>query len=248
VIYGLYHSAAGMLTTEYAQEVTANNIANADTHGFKRAIATFAEREPAALKGLKSGVSDHSLASLSGGLFLGRTFTDYRPGPLEQSDQPTDVALEGRGFFMVRQDGETLLTRDGRFIKDAQGLLRSATDGAAVLNPNGAPIRLPRFGGELTIDTDGRIFQDGALVSQLAVTDVRDVDALQPVGSGRYRFNPEDEIAPVGRMRQHYVERSGVEPIKEMVNMIENARAYQMNARLLSLQDQTLGRLISVVT
>ncbi|MBK9120353.1 MAG: hypothetical protein IPM18_12245 [Phycisphaerales bacterium] len=72
MIFGLYHSAAGMMTTEYRQSVLANNLANAETVGFKRDVATFAERLPATLAGLQQGASAVDLEGLSGGCGLVR--------------------------------------------------------------------------------------------------------------------------------------------------------------------------------
>src|SRR3989442_9991693 len=80
VIYGLYQSAAGMMTSEYAQSVLANNLANADTVGFKRDVAVFAERLRADQAGRRDGPTAEGLGSLSGGTWLGRTDVDFSEG------------------------------------------------------------------------------------------------------------------------------------------------------------------------
>ena len=77
MIYGVYQSAAGMMANQYRQDVIANNIANADTVGFKRELATFAERPPESVSGPRIGPSDPNLAGLTGGLLLARTETDF---------------------------------------------------------------------------------------------------------------------------------------------------------------------------
>jgi flagellar basal-body rod protein FlgF len=247
MIYGLYHSAAGMMTQEYRENVIANNLANADTVGFKQEVATFAERNTASEAGERQGPSAPDLQSLSGGLWLGRTQTDFSQAGLTQTDNSTDVALDGPGFFAVEANGHTLYTRDGRLMKDADGFLRSAADGAPVLNAVGTPIIMNPRGGQPTFDEDGRIWQDGGLVGQLQIVDFADERVLRHAGNGRFDAGGAETIPSLARVQPGYVERSGVEPVRELVNMIETSRAYQLNAQMLSLQDQSAGRLISVL-
>ena len=247
MIYGLYQSAAGMMTLEYRQSVIANNLANADTVGFKQEVAVFAEREPESVTGDRSGPSAQDLQALTGGMWLGNTYTDYRQGSLQETGNQCDVALDGPGFLVVEVDGEPQYTRDGRFIKDAEGQLRAATDGAPVLNAAGVPIQVNRYGGDVTFDEFGRVLQDGQPVGQLAVVDFADRSELRHAGNGRFDAGDAETIDSPARVLPGYVERSGVEPLKELVSMIETSRAYEINARMLSLQDQSVGRLINTI-
>ncbi len=247
MIYGLYHSAAGMLTSEYRQAVLANNLANADTVGFKRDVATFAERLPAQQAGERAGPSAVDLAGLSGGLWLGRTFTDYSEATKVRTDSPYDVALDGPGFLVVEVDGQRLYTRDGRMTKSPDGLLVAATDGAPVLGQGGAPIRLNPYGGEPSIDTQGRVTQDGGIVGELELVDFGDYGALHKVGAARFA-GPSERMLPAPVLVQSgYVEASGVQPLAELVNMMETSHAYQLNARMVSLHDDSVGKLINVL-
>ena len=248
MIYGLYNSAAGMLTSEYRQGVIANNLANAETTGFKPDYAVIAERVPAAQAGVRHGPSAADLAGLSGGTWLGPTQTSFAPGTLEHTGQDTDVALDGSGFLTVEKDGKTYLTRDGRFIRDAQGFVKSATDGAQVLDAGGGPLRVNPLGGKLQIDSDGNVRQDGHMVGRLGLTDVQNDARLQKVAGSRFAFDPQQVQPATCQVEQGVVERSGVEPLKEMVNMIEASRTYQMNAHLVSLQDQSVGQLLTLMS
>lgn len=247
MIYGFYHSAAGMLVTEYRQNVIANNLANAETVGFKQDVAVFAERPPEAVAGPREGPSAPELAGLSGGIWLGQTYTDFSQGQLIQTSRPLDVAIEGPGFLVVEVEGRPQYTRDGRLLTDVEGVLRSATDGAPVLGAGGAPIVLDRFGGQAAIDEEGRIWQDGAVRGQLALVDFDDPQQLRKVGSGRFEAATTPSGPAPARLRSGFVENSAVEPVRELVNMLEASRAYQINASMLSVQDQTVGRLISVL-
>lgn len=248
MIYGLYESAAGLLTNEYRQGVIANNLANADTIGFKRDVPSFSERLRASQAGLRDNPTSDLHEGLSGGVWTGRTETDFHNGAVINTGNPLDVALDGPGFLMVAGQDAPLLTRDGRMTMDSDGRLLAATDGSPMLSDAGTPIVLNRLNGKVTIDETGRIFQNGAMVAKLGVTDVADPRALAKLSAGRFVVPENVERTEAGALlRPGCLENSGVEPVKELVNMIEAARAYQMNAQLISLQDQTLSRLITDV-
>jgi flagellar basal-body rod protein FlgF len=247
MIYGLYESAAGMMTNEYRQAVLANNIANADTVGFKRDIATFAERVPACLAGDRKGPSAVDLAGLSGGLWLGQTYTDFSDAPKVRTDNPYDIALEGPGFLVVEHAGHREYTRDGRMLKAPDGSLVAATDGSPVLGRGGVPIRLNPYGGAPSVDTEGRVVQDGAVVGELEVVDFENYALLRKVGDARF-VAPDDRFVPAAALVQSgYLENSGVRPVPELVSMMEASQAYQFNARMVTLQDDSAGKLISTL-
>lgn len=249
MIYGLYESAAGMMVNDYRQDVIANNLANAETPGFKREITSFSQRQIAADTGQRRGPHSALFDALGGGVWLSRTVTDYGEGALERTQQSFDVALAGPGFFSVRvADGRTLLTRDGRMLMDRYGRLLSVTDGAEMLGRGGAPIRLNPRQGEPTVDEEGRIYQNGQPVGQLDVQDVSDYATLRKVGSSRFAVTDGGQTRHVrSRVLQGYIEHSGVEPVREMASMLEASRAYQFNAQMVSLQDQSVGRLLSTI-
>lgn len=247
MIYGLYNSAAGMMTQEHRQDVFANNLANADTAGFKRDIAVAAERLRASQAGVREGPTNPLLESLSGGVWLGKTHTDFSEANLTRTEQSTDVALAGPGFLMVRKNGADLLTRDGRMLPDADGWLRAATDGAHVLGQGGEPLRVNPHGGAITIDEDGRVMQGGATVGRLALVNPRDYDALRKVGASRFAAGDMELDAAPARVMPGMIENSGVRPVQELVSMIAASRAYQLNAQMITLQDQSAGRLINAV-
>jgi flagellar basal-body rod protein FlgG len=248
MIYGWYNSAAGMMVNEYRQDVLANNLANAETVGFKRDVAVFAERQPASVAGQRHGPSARDLRDLSGGLWLGKTHIDYSEASHLRTDNPLDVSLSGPGFLSVQVNGQRLYTRDGRMTMDRDGMLVAAADGAPVLGRGGQPIQLNPYGGQARIDTDGNILQDGARVAQLELVDFKDYDALRKVGDARFAGPDQGAVAAPALVHAGFVESSGAQPLSEMVDMIEASRAYQINAQMVSLQDQSLGRLISVIS
>jgi flagellar basal-body rod protein FlgF len=248
VIYGLYQSAAGMMVNEYRQGVVANNLANAETTGFRRAVAVFAERDPARDAGLRGGPSDATLGAMTGGTWAGRTEIDFQPGSLVHTGNPTDVALDGPGFFLVEKDGRTLATRDGRMRANRDGFLVSAADGARMLGRAGQPLRVDPRGEAVQIDEAGRIRQGARPVGQIGVVDFADPRLLDPVEGQRFDAQGARQVEPVARVVQGATESAGIEPVRELVSMLEASRAYQLNASMVTLQDHSLGQLIRVLT
>jgi flagellar basal-body rod protein FlgF len=236
-----------MLVNEYQQDVLANNIANAETVGFKREIASFAERQCASEAGRRFGPTNDLMEALSGGIWLARTDTDFRETTFIRTDNPLDVAIAGPGFLRVSADDQEYLTRDGRMVMSADGWLVSATDGASILGQAGQPIRLNPHGEQPSIDEDGRIKQGRATVGRLGLVDVDDYEVLRKASAGRFALGEARLTGSPAKLESGFVESSGVEPVTELVTMIQAARAYQLNAQMLTLQDQSAGRLINVV-
>lgn len=247
MIHGLYQSAAGMLTNEYRQNVLSNNLANADTVGFKRDVPVFAERQPEAAGGSRNGPSADWLRSLSGGVWLGQTATDHSAGPQMRTGNPLDAALAGPGFFVVQGANGPLHTRDGRFMTTWDGRLVSAADAAPVVGVGGTTIQVNPQGPTPTLDEDGQVLQGGAIVGQLAVEDFADYRLLEKLGDGRWFAQGVKAGASLARVKSEHVEASAVEAVPELTSMMTATRAYQLNARMVQIQDESLGRMISVI-
>src|SRR6185503_10320423 len=110
MIYGLYLSAAGVMTNAYRQDVISNNLANAETIGFKKDLARFQQRRTEAEeRGDESG-TNALLENIGGGVFASPTHVDLSQGEIESSSNNLDVALEGSGYFAVSDHGTTRLT------------------------------------------------------------------------------------------------------------------------------------------
>ncbi len=246
MVYGLWQSAAGLQVQEYRQAIIANNLANAETPGFKADRVAFVERLNASTSQGDLRTRHPVLDAMTGGLFETPVYTDFAQGGFIPSDNPLDVAVDGGGFLAVRTPDGVRYTRDGRLMMDRDGVLVQAASGAAVLDEDGQSIRLDRGvgSGEIKVDRLGRIHQGGALVGRLGLTDFADRRALEKTGQDLFSAERAQRQEASGTIRQHCFEASGVEPIAALVDLIAATRAYDTNARMITLQDESVGRMV----
>ena len=249
MVHGLWQSAAGLQVQDYRQAILANNLANVDTPGFKPDRITFHERLSAA-----SGAADNPRAShpvlgkLPGGLFESPVYTDFSQAGFETTNGPLDLALAGDGFFVVQGESGPQYTRDGRMIMDRSGALLHAATGRAVADARGRPIVLDRSSPEpVRVDAVGRVYQGEAVAAELAVVEFADKAVLEKSGGNLFDAGGAKARPSSATVMNQKVEASGVDPVASMVEMIEATRTYQMNATMLSLQDETLSRVVNDV-
>lgn len=251
MIYGLYQSATGVLANSFRQDVIANNLANAETVGFKKDLALCREQATEArLRGLNPRRhSNPALEPLGGGLAVRPTFVDRSQGELESTGNAMDVAIHGDGFFAVRQDGKMMLTRDGRLTVNSAGNLALASTGLEVLDTNRQPIAI-KPGQPLTIGDDGSITQNKKPVGRLGLFDVPNSRQLHKQGAGLLAYPDAERAmkpAVAATLRSNFVERANVEPATELAKLMDAQRQLEANANMIRYQDQTLGRLVNDV-
>jgi flagellar basal-body rod protein FlgG len=250
MIYGLWQSAAGLQAQQYRQALITNNLANAETPGFKPDRIAFHERLNASMIESAPRSSHPVLDAMTGGLFETSVHTDFsfNDASLIPSNNRLDVAIQGDGFLMVQTPDGPRYTRDGRMILDQDGTLRHAASGALITDARGQPIDLdPASGEKIKIDELGNVKQGASVVGQLGLVDFADRQQLEKVGQNLYAADQARPVSADGRFRQFHYEASGVDPVKSLVEMIATARAFEINARLIALQDETLGRVVNDV-
>lgn len=245
--YGMYLSAEGAQVQSTRLEVLANNLANVDTPGFKRDVATFRARFAEAIEQGLDTAGSGSINDIGGGVLMSDVRTDYSPGTLQHTGIATDFAIDGDAFFAVRKDGETLLTRAGNFRFTADGQLVSQ-QGFPVLDEGGAPIVIDPNQGPWHVDGKGTLTQAGAAVP-LALLQTASPGDLAKAGENLFRpLSAPQPVDPALRsVRQGYVEGSGVNPTAEMMELIETTRAFEANVNLIHNQDQMIDALINRV-
>ncbi len=251
--YGLYISAEGAQVQSRRLDVIANNIANVDTVGFKRDLAVMQSRYAEAVeRGLASPAGtmypwSGTINDVGGGVQFRQTVTDFSPGPLKKTGNPSDVALQGDGFFVVQKGQDRLLTRAGNFRLTAAGDLVTQ-QGYPVLGEGNSPIRLSPTAGPWEIDSAGRVVQG---TTRPALQIVKPASLGDLVKSGENLFRSLTEVRPVApnerAVTSGCLEMSAVQPTTEMTTMIETSRILEANINVMKTHNQMLEGLIERV-
>ncbi|MCC7320134.1 MAG: flagellar hook-basal body complex protein [Rubellimicrobium sp.] len=219
-------------------QVVANNIANANTTGYRAEGVVFSEY----IRAL--GPDEPSLSMAAARVRM----TDLAQGSLGATGGTFDLAIEGDGFFLVAAPDGQRLTRAGSFTPNENGDLVTA-QGWPVLDAGGTPVFVPVGAGAVAIAPDGTISADGQPVGQIGL--VMPVDPAGMLRSEGVTFRADGgwETAGGARIMQGYLEESNVDPVLEITRMIEVQRAYEMGQNFLDREDQrirdaiqTLGR------
>jgi flagellar basal-body rod protein FlgF len=234
---GLYIAASGMLAELARQDQIASDLANVSTVAYKperTSVASFGRML------LVERPSGRAVGSLGLGVAALAGRPDLAQGPLRETGEPLDVAIEGEGFLAVRTAAGTRYTRAGQLRLDGHGRLVTAA-GDPVLDERGQPVLLssprPR------IAADGSVSVEGRVVARLGLVSLRD-----PVkeGEGLYRGSPGPR-PPETAIRQGFLEGSSVDPARAMVDMVVSLRAFEAMQRVIRAIDDTLGRGINGV-
>ncbi len=263
MVKGLYTAYTGMIEEMRRMDVMTNNLANADTTGFKKegtVNQSFDAQLALKIKDTSEMTQHRRLGDVNLGVKVGETYRDYSQGSFYVTDNPYDVALDGEGFFAIEfrsKNGETSIkyTRDGAFTVDRNGYLMTK-DGDYVLNANGAA---NAAGGqanyvrvdpnrEITIDSDGTIYQNNTAVARIGIVDFADYNYLEKYGENLYDMVPGGQRqASNARIEQGCLEMSNVNIVSEMVNMITITRAYEANQKIVTTIDETLDKAVNSV-
>jgi len=247
--YGLQISASGALAGIYQQDALTNNLANANTIGFKPILTGTMQRLAArAEDNLPFLPSDTLLEKLGGGVFSAPARINFAQGPLETSDNPFDLAIQGEGFFVVGDPSNPSLTRDGRFTVNTNGELVMTTSGTPVLSTQGQPIKIDLAQGPIQIQNDGTITQRGAPINQIQISDVPNRDILAKIGSGMFASqsgSPLTLIAATGSLNQYMLEGSGVSEIDALMQIQSASKSAQGNIGMIDLKNRLMERAIN---
>ena len=254
MLRGLYTAWTGMANEQKRLDVVSNNMANSNTVGYKgEKVVSQAFDQVLGIKIRDGSQAYHNerIGTLSLGVKIGETYTDYAQGSVRQTGGTYDMALSGSGFFTVHvtdKSGEvhTRYTRDGRFMLTKEGLLVDA-DGNAVQGENGDIVINPSA-KSVTVSGTGVITVDGEVKDTLKIVDFQDYDYLKKYGDTMYE--PVDGAAEKdasAEIIQGYTEQSNVNVVREMVDMITITRAYEANQKVIRSYDSMLDRSVNQV-
>ncbi len=250
----LWISKTGLSAQDTQLKTISNNLANVNTTGFKRDRAMFEDllyqvkRQPGGMTAQDSQLP--SGLQVGTGVRVVGTQKVFTSGNMTVTEQPLDVAIDGRGFFQILQpDGTIGYTRDGQFQINSEGDL---------VMSNGLPlepaINIPEGATSVTIGRDGTVSvmmageAEATEIGNIQTVDFINPAGLEAIGGNLFRQtaasgDPQEGVPGLdglGSLNQGMVETSNVEVVEELVNMITTQRAYEMNSKVVSTADQML--------
>ncbi len=221
----IYILASGAERAKDNLDTVSNNLANINTPGFKKLI----------LREMTQNIPDNPGDSKE--LFNFVRFNDtpviLNQGSLKETKRQLDLAITGDGFFVIKDNaGNTFLTRNGHFFLDKSGTLVDQ-NGNQILDENGNPITVDPS-KKILVTKDGTIYQDNNLVAKLQIVNYQSVS---PVGSSYYQPSG-SQIASSYQIHQGFLENSNVNGIKEMIDLIQANRRFDIYGNLIRALDQ----------
>lgn len=246
---GLYQSAASLTALERWQDVVAQNITSSQTTGFRKRTVQFSTenagewRVEHGAKTKRSGVAQAAVfPKISTGI-------NFDPGETQTTRRELDVAIQGPGFFELKQpDGQLTYTRSGEFMLRADRTLVGPGN-AEVMTADGTPIVLLPGGGAISINADGSVFQNGSPLGTLAVKEPKDATQLVALSGGLFLSPDPDNMETVEEpeLMQGYIEQSNVSSLREMVDLVLISRAYEANQKVIGSVDQLMGKVLETL-
>jgi len=260
MIRSLYTAVSGLITQEGKQDVITNNLANANTVGFKGDNLAIKKFNDVLIQNYDKITNGRNVRNIIGSLSLGSEIdgvnTIFTQGLIQDTDKWSDFAIDGRGFFAVSRNengiNNTYYTRDGHFHVNSDGILVNDSGDkvlASEVNANGqtfgAPAEINAGSNELKILSDGSFSLNG-LNYKLAAADFTDYNSLKKVGDNLYQGANPIQNAGVS-IRQRSLEKSNINVMDEMVNMMTVVRTFESNQKVVQSIDETLGKAVNEV-
>lgn len=200
-------------------ETVTNNLANANTPGFKQEYLHAVARNITDGRGVPKEVQ-----------FTEAVETDFRQGAVHKTGSDFDIAIEGEGFFVITTKGGKAYTRKGDFTLDPDGYL--VTQGGDKVQGTSGPIRIQ--GNGVSFGTDGTVMVDGSPVGKLAIVKFNNNRALRRSPQGYFETDQTAEEIRTPSIRPGHLEMSNVNVLKEMVNMIDIHRTTEIYQKLMN--------------
>lgn len=252
-----------MLNEQNRMDILSNNMANVNTVGFKKEGTTVHPfQEVLALRIKDSGTPMYAdaLDYIYPGVKIGENYVDFSQGPFDVTDNATELALSGDGFFAIEytnKSGEASVkfTRDGEFHLTTDGYLVTA-DGDYVLNQDAALAGATGAAGyirldpeaEISVDEFGNVFQNDTFMAQIGVVDIDNYDYIARYGENLYELVDGGNIqASTANVVQGALEMSNVQVVSEMVELITVTRAYESNQKAIQTIDNMLDKAVNSV-
>ncbi|MCK5679498.1 flagellar hook basal-body protein [bacterium] len=244
----IYSALSGALVNERRQEITANNLANVNSGGFRRDVPLFATvydqvsgtNRP---KGEECNILEHNAFAVHDGNWI-----DFQTGAMQDTGNPLDMALDGEGFFVLKRvsDGTLYYTRDGHFrLNEQRELVSIEGDQVMTAGEEDEPLILegetPGLARDIKIGKLGDVLVDGQPAGALRLVTFADLQGLEKFGASGFvesLASGSPEVADQVIVSQGVRELSNVNILEEMVGMIEIARQYQAQQKAITGIDE----------
>ena len=252
MLKNIYAPLSGTVAQERVIDILSNNIANANTTGYKEDTVTFKKLlanpwpnypSPIPPAHFKTDMSE--MHPLRGNemeyVGISDIGTDFTVGSLKSTQNPLDFALEKSGFFVVETPFGERFTRDGSFVLGNNGTLLTK-NGAVVQGLRGPITGLKE--GSLEVNQRGEIFVQGRFVDQIKTVDFQNPKNLQKIGSNLFIYdgNRDEMTSSISNIQQGYIESSNVNPVKNMTNLIVAHRNYEALQKVIKSHDEALSQ------
>jgi len=232
MINGFYDAAGGMVTQFNRLNVISNNLANVNTSGFKRDDIIIGEYER--LYQEKRDILPIENNTKKAAKFLNRNlnkvpivveeYTNFSIGDIQKTSNPLDIALKQKDSFFVVDFNGSKITRDGSFNLDENGFLVNK-EGYKILDTNNKPIQIPLTAKKIVVDKNANIYADGEKIATLKIVSIDNLKTLKKIGNNMWEFDPKRAIINTKNSTlQGFLEKSNVNPVIEMTNLIETNR------------------------
>ncbi len=273
MLTGLYSAASGMIIQERVQDVLAQNLANSQIPGYQRNELVVRSFPDVMLQTTYEGLSqttnknryNHAIGRVGTGAGIDWIYTDYSGGGFRYTGDPTDVAIEGDGYFSLITPDGMRFSRSGDFNVNNEGYLVN-NQGYYVMgqgtqnNRNPGPIQVGRtdfridgfghvYGTRHIQDQNGKWIDQEYEIDQMRIVDFEDRDKLFREPGNIFRCEEDDtenfKIPDRYQISQGYVEQSNATPTLEMVKLIDSFRVHEASSRIIKALDQSLGKAVN---
>lgn len=239
---GLYVATSGLLMQQNRVDSISNNIANINTNGFKRDRAVFSIYRPEDKRYPQNFIREsHYNKTINTAVLLHENSASFEKGTFKKTDNKFDFALEKENaFFAIDTPWGVRYTRDGAFTLNSDGELVTA-EGYKVMSRNaqGTAYIQADQAQRFEVDKNGAVYANGVNNDEFLIVEFDDVRQLQKVGRNQFAavdVEPIDSDNP--GVHQGFVEGANVDPIQEMVRMIDASRGYEMYAKVVQTHDE----------
>lgn len=256
---GIFSAVSGAIAQSQKLDTIANNMANVNTTGFKKDTQVFQEyltayeKQQDVLEVPKVPASIESFYNLQGGdrsyVDSAGSYTSFEQGMIKATGNDMDLAIEGRGFFEILTADGIRFSRNGTFVIDQEGRLATKEGHLVLSEGQNQPLedRIIQLNasGKVSVSQEGQISQNGEVIAQLGLVNVDNLQALKKEGSSLFSLkeNFQAQIIPVENLKVHqgFVEGSNVNVIKEMTDMIQTTRLFELTQKAIQAYDKMDG-------